>query len=80
MRAEDVRRWMEARRAVEELERRSAGPPPDPAVSWRQALSLFALVGRMVGWPVEPDGIRQREDASAVEAWTKLRAGYRGRL
>ena len=79
MRGDDVRRWVDARRAVEECERRAGAAPPDPAVAWRQALSLIALVGRMVGWPVESDHIRRREDALAAEAWTRLRAGYKRR-
>jgi hypothetical protein len=79
MRAEDVRRWAEARRSAEEHELRSAGAAPEPQAAWLSALSLFSLLGRMVGWPVPPDPIREREDATAAQAWTKLRAAYRRR-
>ena len=79
MRAEDVRRWADNWRAAEERSRRSGEPALEPAVAWRQALSLFALVGRLVGWPVEPDQIRRREYAAAAETWTRLRAAYRRR-
>jgi hypothetical protein len=77
MRADDVRRWVGARQAAEQRERLSASATPEPAVAWRQALSLFALVGRMVGWPIEPDPLRRREDAAAAEAWRRLRAAHR---
>jgi hypothetical protein len=73
MHPDDVRRWVEARRFVEEHDRRAA-ESMEPEVSWRQALSLFALVGRMIGWPVAPDEIRRRENASAEQAWMRLRA------
>ncbi len=73
MRAEDARRFVEAHRAVEDCERRP-GAAASPEACWQQALSLFALLGRMVGWPVEPDEIRRREDAAAAEVWARLRA------
>jgi hypothetical protein len=79
MRAEDVHRWAASWRAVEERSRYSGGAPLEPAAAWRQALSLFALVGRLIGWPVEPDDIRRREDALAVQAWQRLRAASRRR-
>jgi hypothetical protein len=77
MRAEDMRRWAAARRSAEEHELRTAGPAPEPQDAWLGALSLFSLLGRMVGWPVAPDAIREREDATAAQAWTRLRAAYR---
>jgi hypothetical protein len=73
MHAEQLRRWVEARRFVEDFQRRSANAP-EPRVAWAQALSLFALLGRMTGWPVEPDDIRRREDELARQAWTRLHA------
>jgi hypothetical protein len=75
MQTEDIRRWIEARRFVEEHEQRSAVPEA-PETSWRRALSLFALVGRMIGWPVPPDDIRRREDTTAQQAWMRLRDAY----
>jgi hypothetical protein len=42
-------------------------------------LALFALMGRLVGWTVEPDEIRRREDRSAAPAWMRLREAYRRR-
>ena len=77
MLARDVREWIGARQALEALERRSAAPAPPPDVSWRQALSLLALVDRMIGWPVPPDAVRRREDAVAADAWRRLRTRYR---
>jgi hypothetical protein len=77
MLARDVREWIEARRALEAHEHRSAAPALPPDVSWRQALSLLALVDRMIGWPVPPDAVRQREDAVAADAWRRLRGGFR---
>jgi len=78
MQADDLRRWIESRRAADE-HGRPAARLAEPAESWRQALSLIALVGRMVGWPVPPDEVRRREDSIAGQAWMKLRAGYRRR-
>ena len=77
MRADELRRWAASRRSAEEHEFEASQPAPDPETSWRQALSLFALLGRMVGWPVPPDAVRSREDAQAFDAWTRLRRAYR---
>ena len=76
MERDDLRRWVEARRFVEILGQRPGGPPPDPRQSWQQGLSLLGLLGRTVGWPVPADDIRRRDDAVAVEAWTRLRATF----
>jgi hypothetical protein len=73
----DVREWIAARRALEDHERRSVGPASPPDVSWRQALSLLALVDRMIGWPVPTDEVRRREDAVAADAWRRLRIRFR---
>jgi hypothetical protein len=54
MQTEDLRRQVETRRFVEEYERRSA-VPEEPETSWQRTLSLFALLGRMIGWPVAPN-------------------------
>jgi predicted ATP-grasp superfamily ATP-dependent carboligase len=77
MLARDVHEWIEARRALEAHERRSAAPASPPDVSWRQALSLIALVDKMIGWPVPTDEVRRREDAMAADAWRRLRTRYR---
>jgi hypothetical protein len=77
MRPEDVRHWARGRRAAEERDLDSRGLAADPRAAWRQALSLFALLDRMVGWPVPQDDVRRREDRAAAQAWTKLRAAHR---
>jgi len=74
MRAGELRRWVEARRSVEEFERSAAAAGIPPGRAWEQALSLFALLGTMVGWPVAPDDVRRREEAAATDAWQRLRA------
>jgi hypothetical protein len=78
MQAEDLRLWVDGRRFVEEYERRLA-VPEEPEVSWQRALSLFALLDRMIGWPVAPDEIRRHEDETAERAWMRLREDYRRR-
>lgn len=77
MLARDLREWIGARRALEAYQRRSAVPASPPDVSWRQALSLLALVDKMIGWPVPPDEVRRREDAVAADAWRRLRTRYK---
>jgi hypothetical protein len=79
MRAGELRRWVEARRSVEEFERSAAAGAIPPGQAWEQALSLFALLGRMVGWPVAPDEVRRREEAASADAWKRLRAGLENR-
>jgi hypothetical protein len=80
MRADDARRWVAARCEAERREGQAKPEaPPDPAVSWARALSLMALLERMIGWPIEPDAIRRREDEAAADAWMRLRAAYRRR-
>ena len=80
MRQEDLRRWVSAQRAVEARERRDlAAQPPEPEVAWNQALSLIALLGRLIGWPPPEDETRRREDEYASAQWTRLRAAYRWR-
>jgi hypothetical protein len=77
MRPEDLRRWVEGHRAAEEAGRAADdGRLVEPRVSWEQALSLLALVGRSIGWPVPPDEVRQREDERAASAWRRVRAVY----
>jgi hypothetical protein len=75
MRAEDIRRWVEGQRAAAEASQAldEAGPV-EPRVSWAQALSLIALIGQSIGWPVPPDEVRRRADEQAALAWSRLRA------
>ena len=77
MRASDVRRWVEGRREAEARDLASLQPAGDAQRSWSQALALFALLGRMVSWPVPPDDIRRREDAEVASAWAKIRSASR---
>lgn len=79
MRAADVRRWLDNQRVAEARRLHLDGPIPDPEASWRQASSLLALLGRMIGWPVAPDSVRTREDAAAAQAWARVRAAFRRR-
>jgi len=73
---QDIRRWVEARRAAEAFELREAPPALDPQASWRHTLDLMALLGRMVGWPVPEDEVRRRENEAAAAAWDRLRRHY----
>jgi hypothetical protein len=78
---DDLRRWVNDRRAVAALERsemRSA--PPAPASAIAAALALVALSGRLHGWPCPDDPVSEREDERARATWTRLRRalGIRG--
>jgi hypothetical protein len=80
MKSEDLRRWVEGHRAAEQAgQAADDGRPVEPPVSWAQALSLLALLGRSIGWPVPPDEVRRREDEQAALAWERLRRTYRNR-
>jgi hypothetical protein len=80
MTSEDLRRWVEGHRAAEQAgQAADDGRPVEPSVSWAQALSLLALLGRSIGWPVPPDEVRRREDEQAALAWERLRRTYRNR-
>jgi len=71
---DDLRRWVNDRRAVAALERseeRSA--PPAPASAIAAALALIALSGRLHGWPSPDDPVSEREDEHARASWTRLR-------
>jgi hypothetical protein len=77
VRPEQLRRWVEDHRAAEEASQAAhASPPVDPSLSWRQALSLLALLGRSVGWPVAPDEVRRRGEEQAASAWGRLHAAF----
>lgn len=73
---EDLRRWVEDKRAAEERERaevRGGSFARDPV---RAALDLIAIAGRLHGWPIPPDLVRQREDEVARERWARLRRAF----
>lgn len=75
---EDLRRWVEDRRAAGERERqqaRAGGFARDPI---RAALDLIAVAGRLHGWPIPEDPVRQREDELARERWARLRQALGG--
>jgi hypothetical protein len=75
---DELRRWVASRRAVEEREReeqRSNGPNSE--LSFRHALALVALTGRLHGWPVPEDEVTRREDEKARDSWSRVRAAYR---
>lgn len=79
MQAEQVRRWLEDKRAGEARGRTSDVALPEPPAAWRQASALIAMLRSFAGWPVPPDEVRLREDAAAADAWMRLRAAYRRR-
>jgi len=75
---EDLRRWVEDRRAAEEREQQAArqgGFARDPV---RAALDLMAIAGRMHGWPIPEDVVRRREDELARDRWDRLRHALGG--
>jgi len=77
MRVEEIRRWVEGQRAAAEASQAAdEAAPVEPRVAWAQALSLIALIGRSIGWPVPPDEVRRRGDEQAASAWSRLRAVY----
>lgn len=75
----EIRRWMESRRAAAERERREVAERgtfvPDPIAA---SLSLIALAGRLHGWPLPVSEADQREDELARETWDRLRAAWLG--
>lgn len=80
MQPEELRQWVDSRRAAEEREReeqRNRGI--DRAWSVRSALALVAVAGRLHGWPLPEDETMRREDALMQESWVRLRSRHRGR-
>lgn len=70
---EDLRRWIEDKRAAGERERQEArhvGFARDPIAA---ALDLIGIAGRLHGWPLPEDAIRRREDELARARWERLR-------
>jgi hypothetical protein len=79
MRPEDVRRWIEARRAAAAFERdelRRHALVADPIGA---SLALTALLGRLHGFPLPPDAVTEREDLERYERWARLRQKLGGR-
>jgi hypothetical protein len=83
MSKDDLRRWINDRRAAAALERSEEGSaPPASASAVAAALALVALFGRLHGWPSPDDPVSEREDEHARANWARLRLalGNRGRL
>ncbi|MFB3852321.1 MAG: hypothetical protein ACE148_00705 [Vicinamibacterales bacterium] len=77
MRAEDLKRWLESRQAMDARERQEAalqGPSTASAIS--SALALVALFGRLHGWPAGEDEVDRRENEEVRRQWARLRAFY----
>jgi hypothetical protein len=75
---EDLRRWVEDKRAAEAREREAARGSSFARDPIRAALDLIAIAGRLHGWPIPPDPVRQREDDLARERWARLRKALGG--
>lgn len=73
---EDLRRWVEDKRAAEVRERQEARGGSFTRDPVRAALDLIAIAGRLHGWPIPPDPVRQREDELARERWNRLRRAF----
>lgn len=70
---EDLRRWIDNQRAVEERQReeaRDSGYIADPIAA---ALDLIAFDARLHGWPIPRNPLQEREDEAARETWSRLR-------
>jgi hypothetical protein len=70
---EDLRRWIEARRAGAEQERAEARRTPVVTDPIQAALGLIAFAGALNGWPPIEDPVSVREDAAMYERWVRLR-------
>jgi hypothetical protein len=74
---DDLRRWVDDRRAAAALERSEARSAPlAPASAIAAALALVALFGRLHGWPAAADPVSEREDEQARENWNRLRRAF----
>jgi hypothetical protein len=74
MRAADVKRWAESRRAAEVRERQADVTPPSPEAAIAAALSLMALAGHLHGSPWPEDEHSRWEDDRVRLQWARLRA------
>lgn len=75
---ENLRRWVEDKRAAEVREREAARGGSFARDPVRAALDLIAIAGRLHGWPIPPDAVRRREDEIARERWSRLRRALGG--
>ena len=77
MTREDMRRWVENYRAVEELQREELRRnPPTADESLRRAFGLMRFAASLHGWPLPRTAVDQREDEEVATAWAKLRAAF----
>jgi hypothetical protein len=77
MLAEELRRWIDSRRAGEA---RELAEKPDPSQRPDEiALALIALAARLHGWPLPEDTARRRDVTDARGQWARLRAALAGR-
>lgn len=70
---DDLRRWVEDRRAAGERELQEAREGRSARDSIGAALDLIDLAGRLHGWPIPEDPVRRRESALARARWARLR-------
>ena len=71
---EEMRRWIDSRRAAERRERlEHAVSAVDSAASFEGAVDLIRLAARLHGWPLPEDEPRRRETELARDRWMRLR-------
>lgn len=75
---EDLRRWVEDKRAAKARERQAARGGSFTPDAVQAALDLIAIAGRLHGWPIPPDPVKEREDELARERWARLRKALGG--
>lgn len=73
---EDIRRWAENLRAVEERARDEARERGYVADSIAASLDLIAFASRLHGWPLPRDPLREREDEAVRDTWQRLREAF----
>jgi hypothetical protein len=78
MRAADVKRWAQSRRAADARERQADVAPSSPEAAMAAALSLIALAGRLHGTPWPEDERSRSEDDRVRQQWARLRALVEG--
>lgn len=73
MEPNEIRRWVAARRAGSDREQREHRETGPHASSIGAALSLIALTGRLLGWPLPVDPHSAKEDEAGYATWERLR-------